>query len=412
MQDYTNGRLRYHTPRPPQPQFSTTLGSQARNSSFHHAFSPELLEPFQYSQEEAIYPLNEPQLNEIDEQSRSVDPYGNVDCGSQSSTNHSTEGPTYMPRINGAQGYMPQRSPFSQEIDLAEMPQEDDVLQTGGHFRAVDSAFRQQGNHIGAASALHLRDNGYHISSRESSTTLPLGPKRRRVDHASRDLQEICRIGRRSSGEYHSHLEISNPGITQTPSISGSFTSHTNTGGRQVDPLEQTTADGINPPVVSPVDGGVLDWSSGNERIDLAAFYRSSFVDSGLPNDATSRAQNSHIGPSVSEPRRNSQSPYQRFAQYHRDPALQPQLQPRAQVGRRGTRDSPSLALDPSVMSYGMQSLDNDEFARIAQELAKGIQADNPQAGNPEMYLSPNWTPSHKASSETYYDDGSDLSDN
>ena len=381
------------------------LGSQARNPSFHDAFSPELLGPFQYSQEEAESPLYEPQLNEIDEQSRSVDSFGNVDCGSQSSTNNSAEEPPYMPRIDGAQGYMPS---FSQENYLAELPQEDDILQTGEHFRAVDTAFRPQGNHMGAASGLNLRDNGSHIFSGESSTTFPLGSERRRVDHASRDLQGMLRTGRRSSVERHSHLDISNPAITQTPSVSRSFSSHTNTSGRQVDPLEQTAADGMGPPFVSQFDGGVLGWPSGQERIDLAGFPRSFSVDSAFPNDATSRAQNSHIGPSVSGPRRNSQSSYQTVARYHRGGAFQAQ----AQGARPGTSYLLSLAPDPSVISYGMQSVDNDEFARNPQELTKGAQADNHLAGNAETLLSPTWKSSRKAHSETHCDEGSDVCDN
>ena len=386
MQNYTNGRLRRHTPRPPQPQFCTLLGSQARNPSFHHAFIPELLGPFQYSQEEAESPPYEPQLNEIDEQSRSVDSYGNVDCGSQSSTNNSAEGPPYMPGIDGAQGYEPQPSPFSQEIYLAELPQEDDVLQTGEHFRAVDTAFRPQGNHMGAASGLNLRDNGSHIISGGSSTTLPLGSVRRRVYHASRESQEMFRTGRRSSVERHSHLDINNPAITQTPSVSRSFSSHTNTRGRQVGPLEQTAADGMGLPFVSPFDGRVLDWPSGQERIDLAGFPRSFSVDSAIPNDATSRAQNSHIGPCVSGPRRNSQSSHQTVARYHRGGAFQAH----AQGARRGTSDLLSPAPDPSVISYGMQSVDNDEFARNPQELSKGAQADNPlQEMRRRSYLQP-----------------------
>ena len=408
MQNYTNGRLRCHTPRPPQPQFSTMLGSQARNPSFHDAFSPELLGPFQYSQEEAKSPLYEPQLNEIDEQSRSVDSYGNVDCGSQSSTDNSAEELPHTPRSDGAQGCMPRRSPFSLEDYLVGPPQENDELQTGEHSRSVDTSFQQPGDHIGATSAFNLGDKSRHITSWESSTTLPPGLKPHHVNHVSRNLQATTRTRRRSSLEHHSQWHTSNSAIIQAPFISRSFANHANTSDRQVNPPGQVTANGMDPSLILPVDGGVLDWASGNERTDPVWIHRSFPVDSVFPKHATSRAHSSHIGQSVSEVRRNSQSPYQSVAQYHRAPAFQPQ----AQVGRRGTRGSPSFAQDPSMMSYGMQPLVNDEFARNAQELTKGVQADNPQAGNPEMYLSPNWTPGHKASSETHCDDGSDLSDN
>ena len=408
MQDYANERLRRHTPRPPQLQSFTMPEVQARSSSVHHASSVEFLRPLPDPQvEEAGFPQYDPHLFEIDEQSQLVNSYENVNCDSQSSTHYSAEGPPYMPRIDGAQGYIPQQSPFSQEIYLAELLQEDDVLQTRGHFGAVDSAFRQQGNYMGAASASNFRGNGYHIFSRESSTTLPLGSKRRRVGNASRDLQGMFRTGRRSSVERHSHLDIGNPAITQTPSVSRSFSSHTNTSGRQVDPLEQTAADGMDPPFVSPFDGGVLDWPSGHERIDLAGFPRSFSVDSGFPNDATSRAQNSHIGSSVSGLRRNSQSSYQTVARYHRGGAFQTQAQ-----GARRATNLLSLAPDPSAISNGMQSVDNDGFARNPQELTKGAQADNHLAGNAETLLSPTWKPSRKAPSETHCDEGSDVCDN
>lgn len=379
---------------------------QVRNYSVHHASIAELLGSFSDPQlEEAEFPQYDPHLFEIDEQRPLGDSCENVDSGSQSSTSYSAEGPPYLPRIDGAQSYMPQRSPFSQENYPVGLPPENNLLQSGEHSRSVDTVFQQQGNHIGATSALDLGDNSRHIISGQSSTTLPPGFEPHRVNHAGRNVQATFRTGRRSSLERHPHLDTSNPAIIQTPSISRSFADHANTTDRQVNPLEQVTADGMGPSLISPfVDGGVLDWTNGNETIDLSGTHRSFSVDSGLPGNATSRAHSSHIGPSASEPRRNSQSSYQSGARYP--------FQPQAQGARRGTRGSPSLMQGPSMFSYGMQSLDNDRLARKAHELIEGVQADNSPAGNEGTYLSPTWKPAHMASSETRYDKGLDVSDN
>ena len=408
MQNYTNGILRCRTPRPPQLQSFTIPKIQARSSSVHHTSGAKSLGPSPDPQvEEAESPFYDPQLNEIYEQSPLLSSYENGDCGSQSSTNYSAEEPPYMSAFDGAQGYMPWRSPFSQPDYLVGAPQRNEVFQTGGYSRSVDRAFQQQGNQMVATSALDLGDNSRHIIPRKSSAIVPPAFEPHSVDRMSRDFQATSRTGRYSSGERPSHLDTSNLATIQTPSESRSFASSTNTGDLQVNPLEQATAGAIGPSLVSPFDDGVLDWPSGNGRIDMAGIHRSSSVDSGFPDNATSRAHNSHIGPSVSVPRRNSQSPYQSFAQHHRAPAFQPQ----AQGARRSTRGPPSLTQEPSMISYGMQSLDNDEFARNAQELIDGVQADNPLAGNQETYLYPTWKPADKAPSETHCDDTSDVSD-
>ena len=407
MDNYHNEKIPCHTPRPPQLQFTTMPESQARSSSVHHASSAELLGPLPDPQvEEREFPLYPPQLYGTDEQSPLIDPYENVDRGSQSSTNYSAEEPPYMPRIDGAQGYMPWQSPFSQQDYLPGLPQENDVLQTGEHSGSVDSAFQQQGNYMGATSALNLGGNSRHVNSWGSSFTLSpeVGPHR--VGHVSRNLQATFRTGRRSSVERHSHLDTSNPAIIQTPSVSRSFANHTNTSDRQINQVEQVTTSHLDPSVLSLFNDRGFAWPV-NERNDLAGIPRSLSVDSGFPDNATSRAHNSHIGPSASEPRRNSQSSCQGFPQYHQASTFQPQ----AQGAQRGTRGSLSLAQDSSVMPYGMQPSGRDEFARNAHELTKGAQADNPLAGNAETYLSPTWKPAHKASSEIHYDDRSDVSD-
>ena len=389
MKNYPNERLPCHAPRPPQLQFATMPESQARSPSVYHARNSP-----QPQVEEAEFSLYGPRRYETGEQSPLVDSYDNVDRGSR----------PYTPRIDNGQGYMPWQSPFGQ-YDYLGLPQDNNGLQIGEHSHSVDSAFQQQGNHIGPTSALDLGDNGHPIISWESSTTLPPGFEPRHVNHVSPNLQGAFQTGRRSSLERHPHLDTSSPAAIQTPLVPRSFANHTNTSDRQVNPLMPATADGMDPSLDLPFDDGMLDWPHGNGRIDLAGTRRRISMDSGLPDNATSRAHNRHIGPSVSEPRRHSQSSYHSVAQQHRAPAFQPQ----DQGARRGIRGSPSPA--QTVISYGILPLDNDEFARNTQELIEAIQADNSPAGNPETYLSPFWQPAHRASSETHGDNRSDVSD-
>ena len=400
MQNFANERVRCHTPRPPQPQFCT-------NSNCYQASSTALLEPYPRPQvDEAESPLCDPQLNEVDEQSSSVESYGKVDHGSQSSTTYSAEGPPHMPPIDGAQGYMPS---FSQHNYLVGLPQENGVFQTSEDSRSGNTAFLQRGRHMGPT-AFDLGNNGHDTFSWESSTTLPSGFEPPYVDHMSPDLQAALRADRRSSLERHLQLDTSSPATIQTPLVPRSFANHANTTDRQVNPLDPATADGMDLSLNSPFDGGILDWPHGNGRIDLAGTRRRISMDSGLPNNARSRAHNRHIGPSVSEHRRHSQSSYQSVAQHHRAPAFQSlAFQPQDQGARRGIRASTSPA--QNVISYGITSLNNDEFARNIQELIEGVQANNSPAGNPETYLHPTWQPAHRAFSETYGDDKSDISD-
>ena len=391
--------------RQPQPQFCT-------NSNTYQAYGPELLEPYSYPQvEEAESPLYGPQLIETDEQSSLVGSYGNVDRGSQSSTTYSTEGPPHMPHIDGAQGYIARPSAFIQHNYLVRLPQENGAHQTEEGPASVNTAFLQQeGHQTGPTSALDLGDNGHDVYSWESSTTLPPGFEPPYVDHVSPNLQAALRAGRRSPPERHPHLHTSSPAIIQTPLVPRSSANYANTSDRQVNPLEPATADGMDPSLDLPFDGGLLDWPHGNGRIDRARTRRRISMDSGLPHNATSRAHNRHIGPSVSEHRRHSQSSYQSVAQHHRAPAFQSlAFQPQDQGARRGIRGSTSPA--QNVISYGIPSLNNDEFARNTQELIEGIQASNSPAGNPETYLHPTWQPAHRAFSETYGDDRSDVSD-
>ncbi len=376
--------------------------SQARSPGVHNASGAELLGPFPDPQvEEADFPPYDPQLYETDEQSPLVDSYENVDCGSQSSTNYSAEEPPCTPGINGAQYYRPCRSSSGQQNYLVGLAQENDVLQTGERFGSVESAPQQQGNHMGATSVLDLGDNSRHINSRGSSITLSPGVVPHGVGHVSRNSQD-----RHSSGERHPLLQTGNPARTQMPLVSERFAMPMSSSYWQGNPLEQVTADEVDPPLVLPFDGGVFDWPSGNERNDLAGIHRRLSVDSCFPDNATSRAHNSHTA-RVSEPRRNRQSSYQSFPQYHRASAFQPQVQ----GAPRGTRGLLPLAQDSSVMPNGMQPSGRDEFARNAQELTKGAQADNPLAGNAGTYLFPTWKPAHKASSEIHYDDRSNASD-
>ena len=391
MQNYRNERLPGHTPRPPQLQFATNAG---------------LLRFFPGPQiEEPDFPLFGPQLSETGEQSPLVDSTGNVDHSSQSSTNYSADTSPYMPCIDSAQIYMPHQTLFSQGDDYPiGLPQENVVRQTGEYARSVDTAFQQLDSHMGTTSAPSLGDNGHHIMPWESSTTLPPGLEPRYVNPASPNLQAAFRAGRRSSVERHPHLEISSPATIRKTLVPRSFVNHANTSDRRVNPLEPATTNGMDPSLDLPFDGGMLDWPHGN-RIDLAGTRRRTSMDSGLPDNATSRAHNSHIGPKLSEPRRHSQSSYQSAAQHHLAPALQPQ----DQETRRGIRGSTSPA--QNVIAYGDPSLDNDEFARNPQELVEGIQAVNLPAGNPETYLYPTWQSAHRASSETCGNDRSDVSD-
>ena len=395
MKNYPNERLPCHAPRPPQLQFATMPESQARSPSVYHARNSP-----QPQVEEAEFSLYGPRRYETGEQSPLVDSYDNVDRGSR----------PYTPRIDNGQGYMPWQSPFGQ-YDYLGLPQDNNGLQIGEDSRSVNTAFLQQGHHhMGPTSALDLGDNGHHIFSWESSTTLPPGFEPRHVNHVRLNLQTAFRTGRRSSLGRHLHLDTSSPGPIQTPLVPRSFANHANTSDRQVNPLEPATADGMDPSLDLPFDDGMLDWPHENGRIDLAGIRRRISMDSGLPDNATSRAHNRHIGPSVSEPRRHSQSSYQRVAQHHRAPAFQPlAFRPQDQGARRGIRGSLSPA--QTVIPYGIPSLDNDEFAQNTQELVEGIQADNSPTGNPETYLSPTWQPAHRASSETHGDKRSDVSE-
>ena len=384
--------------------------SEARSSSVHHASGVRLLGPFSDPQvEEAEVPQYDPQLYETDERSLLVDSYENVDRGSQSSTNYSAEEAAYTPSTNGAQYYRPCRSSSGQQNYLVGLAQENDVLQTSEHSGSFESAFQQQGNHMGATSASNLGDNSRHINPWGSPITLSpeVGPHR--VDYVSRDLQDATfRTDRHSSEERHPYLQTGIPAITQMPLVSELNAVPTSSSDWQGNPLEQVTADEMEPSLVSPFNSGVFDWPNGSARNNLAGIHRSLSLDSGSPDNATSPAHNSHIGLSVSEPRRNSQSSYQGGPQYHRASAFQPQ----AQGIQRGTRGSLLLTQDPSVMPYGMQSLDNDEFARNPQELTKGAQADNPPPGNAKTHLFPTWKPTHKASSNIHYDERAGVSNN
>ena len=404
MQNYTNERLRCHTPRPHQPQFCSISNS-------YQASGPELPGPFPDPQVEAAeVPLYDPHLFEIDEQSPLVNSNENADRGSQSSANYSAEGPPYMPHINGAQGYPPRPSSFSQQDYRGGLPQVNDVLQTGEDSRSVDDAFLQQDYHMGPTSALDLGDNGHDTYSWDFSTTLASGFEPRHVNHVSPNPQATFRTGRRSSPERHPHRDTSNTVTSQTPLVPGSFANHVNTSDREVNPLESATADGMDPSLDLPFDYGMLDSQHGNGRIVLAGNRRRISMDSGLPNNATSRTHNRHIGPSVSGPRRHSQSSYPSVAQHHRAPVFQSlAFQPQNQGARRGIRGSTSPA--QNVIPYEIPSLNNDEFARNTQELIEGIQASNPLAGNSETYLYPTWQPAPRASSETCGDNRPDVSD-
>ena len=382
MDNYPNERLPCHTPRPPQLQFTTMPESQARSSSVHHASSADLLGPFPDSQvEETEFPLYAPQLYGTDEQSPLIDPCENLDRGSQSSTNYSGEEPPYTPCNNGAQYHGPCRSSFGQQNYLVGLDQVNDVLQTGEHSGSRESASQQQGNHMVATSALNIGNNSRHPNSWGSSSILypEAGPYR--VGRMSRNLQDATfQTDGHSSGERHPRLQTGNPERTQVSLLSEPFAMPMSSSDWQEKPPEQLTSSGLNNPVFSPL----------NDR-----------------GSAMSRAHNSHIGRSASDPRRNIQRFYQGFPQYQRASTVHP----KAQGAQRGTRGALSLAQDPSVMPYGMQPSDRDEFARNAQELTQGPQAHSPLAGNAETYLSPTWKPTHKASSEIHYDDRSDVSD-
>ena len=341
----------------------------------HDAANAGLLKPLPDPRmEEAKLNLYDSQLYGTDGRSPLAGPYENVDYGSQSRTNYYADELSYTPRIDSAQYYRPWPSPSGQLNHLVGSPQENDVLHTGEHSDSVESASQQQGNYIEANSALDFGDASGQMFSWGPVDTLSPEIGSQGIDHVSRSLQDATfQTERRSSVEHYPLLQTSNPGIIQMPSVSG-----------------------------------VFNWTNGSEKNYLVGINRSLSVDPDFPNNARSRAQNSHISPPGSEPRRNSESSYQNVPLNHSASTVQPL----AQAAQRGTKNSQSPAQDWSVMPYRMQSSGKDEFAWNPQELTKGAQADNPPPGNAETFLSPAWKPTNRVSSKIHNEERSDVSHN
>lgn len=329
--------------------------SQARSPNVHDASNAGLLESFPDPQiEEAQFPLFGPQLYETDDQSPLVDPYENVDYGLQSRSNYSAEEPPYTPRIDGAQYNRPWPSPSGEQNYLVGPPQENDVFQTGEDPGSHEGAFQQQGNYMEAISAHDFGDASGHTISWRSLDILSPEIGSHRIDHVSRNLPDATfQTARRPSIEHYPLLQTNNPGIAQMPSGSGAFATQMSTRDCQLDPLEQVSTGGLVASLVSPFTGRVFDWTNGNEKNHLVGINRSLSVDPGFPTSTTSRAQNSHISPISSEPRRKSDSSYH--------PAST--VQPLAQRTQRGTKSSQPLAQDWSVRPSRMRSSGKDDFA-------------------------------------------------
>ena len=360
MPNYPNGRPGGHILRPAQLQFSGIAHSQLRSSDAHDGSNVEMQDP-----------LLNPQLYGTDEQSSVADSYVNGDYGSQSNTSYRAEESPSTPRIDDTQGYRQWPSPSGPQNYPVGLAQEYDVLQTGEHSDSIRSAFQQQGNHMEAASALGLGDNRHHIVPRRSSTTLSPEIGVNRVGHARRNLQhESSGTDGRSSVGSRTFLQASNLDMTQTlgprPSAAQVSTSHW-----QVDPTEAVTTAGWNLSLLS------FDWPVGNERNDLADI------------------NNSNVG----GPWHNSQTTYRGFPQQSRASPFQFQ----GQGFQSGTGSSLPFAQDPSMMSYGMQSLDSHHFARSPHE---------PPPGNTKTHLSPTWQPTNKVPSNLHYGERPNVSDN
>lgn len=358
MPNYPNGRPGGHILRPTQVQFSGIAHSQLRSSDAHDRSDVEMLDP-----------LLNPQLYGTDEQSSVADSYVNGDYGSQSSTSYRAEDSPCTPRIDDTQAYGQWPSPSEPQNYPVGLAQEYDVLQTGEHSDSIRNTFQQQGNHMEAISALGVGD-ARQIVRRRSSTTLSPESGLDRVGHARRNLQhEPSGTDGRSSAGSRAFLQASNLKMTQ---ISGPRPSaiQASTSDWQVDPTEAITTADWDLPLVS------FDWPIGNERNDLA-----------------------NINSNVGGPWRNGQTTYQGFPQHSRASPFQHP----SQGFQSGTGSSLPFAQDPSLMSYGMQSLDSNDFARSPHE---------PPPGNMRTHLFPNWQPTNKVPSNSHYGERPNISDN
>ena len=225
------------------------------------------------------------------------------------------------------------------------------LLQTGEYPGSFESAFQQQGNYIEAPSAVNPSDARHHLLSRRSLTTLSPEVGLHRLGHARRNSQrEPSGTGRHSSVGGRPRLQTSNLEMSSPSAI------HMSTGDWQVNPPEAGTTGDWNLSLDS------FSWPIGNGRNDLADI------------DSTS---------------------YQDVSHYSRASLFQHQTQ----GVQDGTLGSLPFAQDPPLMRYGMQSSDNQGFARSPDE-------------PPPTHLSPNWKPTPKVSSNSHYGERSNVSDN
>ena len=364
MDNYPNARPGCHAPRPPQLQFPGLPNSQVRSPNAHDGVNVGLLEPFQ-----------DPQLYGTDEQNPVAISYEDGDYGSPSSTNNSAEEPPRMPRIDYTQDYGPRRTP---------------LLQTGEYPGFFGAAFQQQGNYTEAPSAVEPGDARQHIVPRRSLTTLSPEIGLNRVGHARRNSQhEPSGTGRRSSVGRRPLLQASNLEMTQIPLGSSPSAIQVSNSDWHGDPPEAVTTRDWDLSFVP------FDWLIGNERNGPAEADRNLAMDPVFPESSTSRA---HISHNVSEAWRNGHTSHHVVPQY-------PQVSPfhQTQGVQRDTRSPLSFAQVPSVMRYGMPSLDNPDFAPNPHE---------PRSGNTKTHLSPTWQPAHKVSSDSHYGERSNVSDN